>query len=620
MSADEVRFAGFVLDFGRRELRHGGRVASLQNIPLQLLTLLVMKQGQLLTREEIVEAIWGKDRFVDAEHGINTAMRKLRQALGEDPDHPRFIQTVVGKGYRFIAPIEVPGEATEQAEGKATARKWVTGRRAATAWAIAAACLMVLAAIVQLLPHRHAARTAVAGNGTEIRSLAVLPIRDLSNDPGEGYFADGMTNLLICDLSEAPGLRVTSYSSAMRYRNANEPLRKIAYKLDVDAIVEGVMERAGHRIRITVQLVRVAPERQLWTESYEEMLGNSVRIQDRVAQSITRRIWSKIDPTRPALAVKSARVVPESYLDYLKGRSHQREQTAKGRKLAVDDFRQALKLDPQNAFAYVGMAEAYATKGGTFVNNDTLADTRKAALRAIALNDRLSEAHTALGMIEGFEEWRWKDGAADLRRAVELNPNSAVAYDLYSDVLLAEGRTTEGLAEAEKYVQLDPVSPSARLNMAVADILARRFRRAVIEAGQAVSLDPNYVAARQVLGWAYELCGMHSQALRELRIAVAQGGGDASKAYLARTCFESGNRVEGEKLLQDITRSGKAPYETAEVYAGLGQNSEAFEWLAKAVSTHDRDLPAYIRLDPWFNPTIRSDPRFAQILRKVGLP
>ncbi|MCL5005476.1 MAG: winged helix-turn-helix domain-containing protein [Acidobacteria bacterium] len=620
MSADEVRFAGFVLDFGRRELRRGGRVTNLQNIPFQLLTLLVLKQGQLLTREEIVEAIWGKDRFVDAEHGINTAVRKLRQALGEDPDHPRFIQTVVGKGYRFIAPIEVLGEAAGQQETKPPSRKWNSGWRAVRAWVIAAACLMALAATIRLLPHRHFVRPVGEGNGAEIRSLAVLPIRDLSSDPGEGYFADGMTNLLICDLAEAPGLRVTSYSSAMRYQNTNEPLREIAYELDVDAIVEGVMERAGHRIRITVQLVRVAPESQLWTESYEETMGNSVRIQDRVAQSIARRIWSKIDPTRRAFAVKTIRVVPESYLDYLKGRSHQKDPTAKGKKLAVDDFRQALRLDPRNAFAYVGMAEAYATKGGTFVNKDTLADTRKAALRAIALNDRLSEAHTALGMIEWFEEWRWKDGAADLRRAVELNPNSAVAHDLYSDVLLAEGRTADGLAEAAKYVQLDPVSPSARLNMAVADILGRRYGRAVIEARQAVSLDPNYVAARNVVGWANELCGMHSQALRELRLAVAQGGGDASKAYLARTCFESGNRVGGEKLLQEITRSGKAPYETAEVYAGLGQYSEAFEWLAKAVSAHDRDVPAYIRLDPWFNSTIRSDPRFVQILEQVGLP
>ncbi len=620
MSADEVRFAEFVLDFGRRELRRGGSVANLQNIPFQLLTLLVMKQGQLLTREEIVEAIWGKDRFVDAEHGINTAMRKLRQSLGEDPDHPRLIQTVVGKGYRFIAPIEVPGRATEPAEGKVTARRWVSGRRAVIVLTTIAACLTALAVAIRLLPHRHALRAAVAGNGTEIRSLAVLPIRDLSNDPREGYFVDGMTNLLICDLGQVPGLRVTSYSSAMRYRNTNEPLRKIAYKLDVDAIVDGVMERDGKRIRITVQLVRVAPERQLWAESYEETLGNSVRIQDHVTQSITRRIWSEIDPTRPALAVKTVRVIPKSYLDYLKGRSHQRDQTVKGRKLAVDDFREALKLDPRNAFAYVGMAEAYATKGGTYVNKDTLADTRKAALQAIALDDRLSEAHTALGMIEWFEEWRWKDGAADLRRAVELNPSSAVAHDLYSNVLLAEGRTAEGLTEAEKYVQLDPVSPPARLNLAIADILARRYRHAVIEALQAVSLDPNYVAARQVLGWAYEDCGMHLQALRELHIAVAQGGGDACKAYLARTCFESGKRLEGEQLLQEITRSGKAPYETAEVYAGLGQYTDAFKWLAKAVSTRDRDLPAYIRLDPWFNPTIRSDPRFAQILRQVGLP
>lgn len=620
MSADEVRFAEFVLDFGRRELRRDGRSVNLQNIPFQLLTLLVVKRGQLLTREEIVEAIWGKGRFVDAEHGINTAVRKLRQALGEDPDHPRFIQTVVGKGYRFIAPMDLPGEALMEGKGTATARKRFTARRAMVVGVFAMACLATLAIAFRLLPPRHAAPAAREISGAHIRSIAVLPIRDLSHNPGEGYFADGMTNQLISDLAKAPGLRVISYSSAMRFCNTTEPLRQIAYELDTDAIVEGVMERAGKRIRVTLRLVRTSPERQLWAESYVETLGNSLTIQDRVARSATRQIWSKIALGRPAFPIKPVHLAQKSYLAYLKGRSRERQQAPKAGKSAIDFYRQALKIDPRNAFAYVGIAQAYAAKGEAFVGKNTLADTQKAARRAIALNDRLSEAHMALGTIEWFEEWRWNDGAADLRRAVELNPNSAAAHHLYSDILLGEGKTKQGLVEARKYVQLDPVSPPARLHMAVTDILARRYRRAIVEARQAVSLDPNYTAAHEVLGWAFELCGQHAQALQQLHTAVAQGGGDVAKAYLARTCFEAGNRVKGKKLLQDIARSGKAPYETAEVYAGLGQLNRAFQWLAKAVNARDRDLSVYIRLDPWLGPAIRSDPRFAEILRQVGSP
>jgi TolB-like protein/DNA-binding winged helix-turn-helix (wHTH) protein len=620
MSADEVRFAEFVLDFSRRELRRDGRSVNLQNIPFQLLTLLVMKRGQLLTREEIVEAIWGKGRFLDAEHGINTAVRKLRQALGEDPEHPRFIQTVVGKGYRFIAPMDIPGEAAKAGNGKAAARKRFTVRRAMVAGVFATACLAALAVTFRWLPRRHSAPAAAESTGADIRSLAVLPIRDLSHNPGEGYFSDGITNQLISDLAQAPGLRVISYSSAMRYCNTTEPLRQIAYELDTDAVVEGVMERAGKRIRITLQLVRTSPERQLWAESYVETLGNSLTIQDRVARAATRAIWSKIALGRPAFPIKSVRLAPESYMAYLKGRSRERQQAPKAGKSAIDFYRQALKIDPRNAFAYVGIAQAYAAKGETFVGKNALADTRNAARRAIALNDRLSEAHMALGTIEWFEEWRWKDGAADLRRAVELNPNSAAAHHLYSEILLGEGKTKEGLAEAREYVQLDPVSPSARLDMAVADILARRYRRAIAQAWRAVSLDPNYTAAHEVLGWALELCGQHAQALQQLQTAVEQGGGDAAKAYLARTCFEAEKSAEGNKLLREITRSGRAPYQTAEVYAGLGQFNQAFKWLAKAVNNRDRDLAVYIRSDPWLGLAIRSDPRFAQILSQVGSP
>jgi TolB-like protein/DNA-binding winged helix-turn-helix (wHTH) protein/Flp pilus assembly protein TadD len=630
-----LRFGVFEADLRAGELTKRGLRLRLQGQPFQLLAMLLEKPGELVTREELRDRLWS-GTIVDFDHGLNKAISKIREALGDSPENPRFIETVARRGYRFLADVSVIDSASDrqtEAVPDGPARPGDLGLVELTdgvapptrplrpfAWKrIGFGLALVLAASSSWIVYsrNHAL--------PRIHSLAVLPLESLSGDPSQDYFSDGMTDELITDLAQISTLRVISRTSAMTYKHVRKPLPEIARELDVEAVVEGTVLRSGEQVRITAQLIQVPAERHIWAQSYEGNLQDTLALQNRVARAIAGQIQATLNPQEQAALTDSRAVSPDSYEAYLKGRYFWNKRTAEGLRKAIAYFNQAIEDDPSYAEAYTGLADAYALSGdweyGLLSPGDAFPEAKAAATKALALDDNLGEAHASLAFVLDLYDWNWDTAEKEYKRAIALKPGYATAHHWYAWHLIVTGRYSEGIAELRKAQSLDPLSLIISADLADALCIARFYDEAVAQSRKTLEMDPSFAVAHYQLGQALEQKGMHDDAIGELKKAIELSGANATfTSNLAYGLAVSGRREEAMTIAKGLEGRGSQPSSTdsaiALIYVGLGDNDDAMFWLSKAYQA--RFNPS-ILVRPAFDP-LRSDARFQDLVRRIGLP
>lgn len=609
----------------------------MQQQPLKLLQILLEHPGEVVSREYLRNRLWANEGFGDFDQAVNIAIGKLRNALGDSAENPRYIETLPKRGYRFIADVSVVDAGTMEMPARTSApsdlkpaspeaapqavpiadapkrRRW-TGPRITFA-----AALGLGIAILAVLLILHWARRS-----TGIRSLAVLPLDNFSGDVSQDYFADGMTDELITDLAQIRALRVVSRTSVMTYKGTRKPLPVIARELKVDAVVEGSVLRFGDQVRITAQLVQVPADKHLWAASYQGNVRDTLALQDQVARDIAEEIRIEVTP-REAAALKSAKKIdPEAYDAYLKGRYFWNKRTADGLKEAVGYFNQAIASDPNYAAAYSGLADTYALLGdwgyAVMTPKEAMPKALSAARKALELDDTLSEAHASLAFcLEGFV---WDFAAADreFRRAIELNPGYATARHWYAWHLSLLGRNSEAIAEMQKAENLDPVSPVVNADLAELLLIAHLPDESIQQSRKTIEMNPGFAFAHNQLAQAYIEKQMFGAAIAELHEAISLSGDNPIfVANLARAYAGSNRKADAAELLNRLKKRSapNAPLvaEIAMIYTALGDKDQAMAWLEKGYE--ERFNPGVLER-PCFDP-LRSGPRFQDLAHRIGL-
>src|SRR5271154_1519519 len=634
-----VRFGTYEVSLQSGEVRRAGLRIRVQQQPMKLLEILLEHPGEVVTREELRSRVWPSESFGDFDQALNIAIGKLRSALGDSAESPRFIETLPKRGYRFIADVSVvdtdarpkrqepvggelpatdPGH-TIQGAGLAVVaerRLWPTRR------VIIALALVIIISLSILSVWLFRSRATAP---TGIRSIAVLPLENLSGDASQNYFADGMTDELITDLAQISALRVISRTSVMVYKGARKPLPQIAHELNVDAVVEGTVLRSGDQVRITAQLIDASTDKHLWSQSYEGELRDTLALQNRVASAIADQIRINLTPQEQA-ALKNVKVVnPKAYESYLKGRYFWNKRTADGLKVALAYFNQAIEEDPKYAQAYSGLADTYALLGdwqyAVMTPKEAYPKAKAAAIKALELDSALGEAHNSLAFVlDGFD-WDFEAAGKEFQRAIELSPGYATAHHWYAWHLSLLGRYDEAIAEMRKAENLDPLSLIINADLAELLVLAHSYDESIRQSHKTIEMDPNFALAHNQLAQAYLQKHMNEDAVAELQNAVQLSGGSPTAiANLARAYVASGKRSEAVKLLNDLKKRSNPvsshASEIAVIYATLGDTDQAMNWLEKGYE--ERFNPGVL-LRPGFD-ALRSDPRFQNLVRRIGLP
>jgi TolB-like protein/DNA-binding winged helix-turn-helix (wHTH) protein/Flp pilus assembly protein TadD len=633
-----LRFEAFEIDLRSGELWERGNRVRLQDQPFQVLRVLLERPGEIVTRDELKQIVWPADTFVDFDDGLNTAVRKIRDALGDSAEKPRFIETFPRRGYRFVARLadaepsllpRVTKESEESLEPEnadlrtsdsavLATQKAFTRRR----WGVllaGVAGLAIFSAVLAL----YRARSATGAKQPPIKSIAVLPLTNLSGDPTQDYLADGMTEALIGRLSEIHNLRVVSRTSATRFKDTHLSVSEIAKTLHVDAIVEGSVIRDGSRIRVQAQLIRATTDEHFWSEAYDRELRDVLSLQSDVAQSIAQRVEVTVTGEEHARISSAPTVDPEAYEAYLKGRYYWNKRTAAGMPRAALYFQQAITKDPGYGAAYSGLADCNSGLAwhGFMSPAEVLPRAYAAAQKAVEIDPQSAEAHASLALVL-LHKWDWPDAEVEFKRALELNPHYANVYHWYGDYLSIQGRHDDALIEAKRALELDPLNLMIGTWLGLRYYLAGRYDLAIEQSRNTVDLDPNFAAAHLILGESYMRRGKHKEALDELQKATTLSGD--SPLYMAQVGVSlavAGEKKEALRVireLQDI--SGKryvSPYGIAQIYAALNDKEQTYKWLETAYD--DRAVwMSYLAVDPAFD-SIRSEEHFRDLLRRVGL-
>ena len=576
---DPVRwfqFGAFAADLRTGRLTKNGRRVRLQEQPFRLLAVLLARAGELVTREELHAALWPQTT-VDFDHGLNKAISKIREALGDSVPSPRFVETVARRGYRFLTEVTTVREAS---------------------------------------PDR---------SSQEINSLAVLPLLNLSGDTSQDYFADGMTEALIADLGQIRALHVISRTSAMAYKGSRKPLPEIGRELGVRAVVEGSVTRFGDQVRITAQLIEVPADRHIWAHSYTEELGNALVLQSNVAREIAQQIEAALTPPEQLALAKPQAVEPEALAEYFKGRYFWNKRTSDGLRAAIACFERAIERDPSFAAAHSGLADAYALAGdweyGVLAPQKAFIKAQAEATKALALDDGLAEAHTSLAFALDLYGWDWEAARREYVRAIEINPGYATAHLWYAWHLMIMGQISEGISELRKAESLDPLSAIIGAELAEALCIARRYDESVAQSRKTLEIDPNFAVTHYGLGKALMQKQMHDAAIVAFRRAIDLGGqGVAFASDLAYALAASGRTTEALTIARDLQvqhkRNPSADANIALIYVGLGDNDQAMSWLRRAYRA--RFHPAILLRPAW--DALRPDKRFQRLLRRIGLP
>ena len=677
-----VRFQKFELDAQRYQLSRAGRVVKLERIPMELLLFLVEQRGMLVSREAIVERLWGKDVFLEAEHSVNTAINKVRSALQDDLADPQFIQTVKGKGYRFIAQVEVcdtpvpaveaqiaalspavalipEGEFRTSGEGPpATASRAViedgpteldtrqslessepqefvgdealpdgSTPSAATKrsfWrpalaVFAIAAVLCTALLVRILSQRKA--DAPLGPNANIHSLAVLPFINLSHDAEHEYFVDGMTDQLITDLAQMKSMRVISRTSVMQYKEVRRPLPEIAQALNVDAVVEGSVQYSGHRVRITAQLLDARHDRHLWAHTYDRDQGELLALQTDVTRDISSEIVGEFGVSRQTTLSRNHVESPEAYDAYLRGRYFWNKRDLQSIQKSIEYYDRAIQADPQYALAYAGLADSYSVMSDldSWGRAKAVSNAELAAQKALQLDGSLAQPHATLASLKQFVEFDWTGAEKEFRQAIALNPSYATAHQWYSNYLSLMNRHDEAILEAQRALELDPLSLIINAQMGWAFYYARRYDEAIAQLKKTLDLDSTFTPARHRLAAAYELKGMHGAAIAELQ---KMGKGlDENAAYLALLGYayaHSGNLKEAERMRARITLHPPAFGDSDLALIYTGLGDNDKAFESLHRARAAREVVG-VRADPLFDP-LHSDPRFQELFRTMNFP
>jgi len=648
------RFGPFEAKTCAQELSKNGTKLKLRGQPFLILELLLRRAGEVVTREEIQQKLWPADTFVDFEHGLNTSIKKLRQVLCDSATEPRYIETLPRLGYRFIAPVETVVDPNARKARRATdgvpatgepdkaaaqepavpvllAEEQGRGRSRLHLFLPALAVLAGLALIfsfartrewfLTLFRSTRNASVAVASAAKPPRSIAVLPLQNLSNNSAEDYFADGMTDELTADLAQFGNLRVISRTSAMHYKGASKTAPEIGRELGVDTLIEGTVQRVGNRVRIRVQLIDSASDRHLWARTYDHDLEDVLVLQSSAARDIAEEVQGKV--AFPQAAPSQHSVQPDAYEAYLKGRYFWNKRTEDGLAKSIEYFQQAISQDPKFAAAYAGLAGSYSILGSDVLPARVASSkAHLAASKALELDPTIAEGHAELGLVEFYYDWDWKQAEQEFRRAIELNPNYATAHQWYGYYLAAMSRFPEALDEAKKAQQIDPLSLSINTTLAGRYRDLHQYAEAIDLNRRTLEMDPNFMPAHIALGAAFEDEGIWPDAISEYQKAVALSQDNPiALSSLGSAYGHSGDREAARKVIARLQEASKHHYvsafDMASVFAGVGDSDTAFHWLEKAFDDRESQM-AFLNITRRMDP-LRSDPRFASLTKRMGL-
>ena len=625
-SSEILRFATFEVDLRAGELRKQGKRIKVQEQPFHVLTVLLQRPGEVVTREELRNQNWPPDTFVDFDNSLNTAINKLREALGDSADNPRFIETLPRRGYRFIATVSGidGGAATPDKDKGGDGREGLWRFR----WIVAVVSLAVLAAtLFAFNAFRVRERVLNDVRVPPIQSLAVLPLTNLSGDPAQEYFSDGMTDALITDLAQLGALKVISRTSAMRYKKTDKPLPEIARELNVDGIVEGTVQRSGDRVRITAQLVQGSSDKHLWANTYERDLRDVLALEDEVARAIAAEIKLKLTPQDQSQLRGARAVNPQAYEVYLRGLVYSRHEGVESKRTSLDYFNRAIQLDPQWAEPHAQLARAYDWIAGTGGHPEFYPKAKAAALTAMRMDDKLAEAHTALAFALLNGDWDWGRAAEEYQRALEINPNYSEAHHSYAELLMASGRSNEAIAEIRRAEELDPLLPALRVHVGMVYSCVGQHDRAIEQLRNTAQLNPDYDLVYSALGIVYLRKAMYPEAIANLEKALDMDKDDPDVVLdiveLAYGYAAAGRKNEARKLLATLERQEANGRDLGDIglypiYFALGEKDRALAWMEHALKRKS-DALLYLRCWPEFD-RLRADPRFTDLVRRVGIP
>lgn len=645
VSSNVVRFGGeFELDVGAYELRRAGRRLRLARIPMELLLLLMEQPGQLVTREQIAERVWGKDVFLDVDNGINAVVRRIRRVLRDDPDEPRFIQTVVGRGYRFVATIEEAAPSrnllvSAEAQGPNRDSLFPHPPGGHETLAPPSAVPELPAQIEDATPPRShwmvvvSAVTLIAvigwfglrrsfdGGGEHINSVAVLPFVNTSGDPDLEYLCDGMTEGVINGLSQRPQIRVMARSTIFHYKGRDSDPRTVGHDLDVRSVLSGTLARHGEELRVEAELVDVRNGSLLWGQQYDRKLSDTATVQQEVVRDLSKKLKLRFrgeDKSNPRKRVTES---PEAYDLYLRGRYQWNRFGDENLERATGYFLQAIDKDPNFALAYAGLADAYHELSYSHPPREVMPKAKAAATRALELDDSVAEAHAALGWVKWQYDWDWIGAEKEFRRSIDLSPNYAIAHGMYALYLDSMSRVDEAMAQHRRALELEPLSLIINANAGEALYDTRHYDQAIEQYRKTLEIEANFAPAHDDLAQVFERTGMYWEAVAEWQQSLIAKGELRTAAAIGRAYSKSGYRAALRTWLDSLTipsnHSYVSPLFIASIYARIGETDHTFEWLAKAYNDRASDL-VNLKVDPAFD-SVRSDPRYAELERAIGV-
>ena len=617
MASSRVRFASFEVDLRSGDLEKNGRRIHIQAQPLKALRVLIENAGEIVTREELRKEVWPDETFVDFDHGLNKTIAKLRDVLDDPRAESSLIETIPKQGYRLLA---FPERKLIEPEKPIVGTPALPGPPPKSIfkqhWAIAAGVLLLVVLLASFqIGRRRVVKTNAPGT---VHAIAVLPLENLSGDPGQDYFADGMTDELITMLAQNSSLRVISRTSVMQYKGVHRSVGEIANQLGVEAVLEGTVSRSGDKVRVTTQLIYTPTDTHLWAESYVRDVNDVFDLQKEVAQTVASRVNAKFS-TEDQSTKPPRRIKPEAYDAYLRGRYF----WFSDRKLdkTREFFMQAVTLQPDYAAAWAGLADATMVKAiyGDTDPKSVRVDSERYVRKALELDDSLAEAHNSMSAIHLFYDWDWEAADKEAKRAIALNPNFAEAHHLRSYALQAMNRFDESIDEAKQAIALDPGARPWGLGYAY--MLTHRYDEALKEVRERSEAHPDEAGLHYLMASIYKYKHMEKEALAEFEIAMRQSGRAAQIPKIEKA-FATGGVREVSKLefLQMQKRAKKiyvSPLKIAEGYAELGDKEQTIRYLQLALRERAPQL-VRVHINPEFD-FVHSDPRFLELLANVGL-
>ena len=617
-ATDLYEFGPFQIDTQNRLLFRDGQPVPLKPKVIDTLLLLVENSGRVLEKDELIEKLW-PETFVD-EANLTQNIYVLRKALTTGADSTSYIETIPRRGYRFTGDVKkISAGATVVEAETGTTRTTGTGPR--WMWvAVGVALVAILGAVAFRL---LASRSRPAVSSSSVKSLAVLPFRPLTGGSEDDYIGQGMADALITKLSNTQRLNVRPTSAVLRYNNANIDPIAAGRALDVEAVLDGKVQRVGDRVRVTVQLLRVADGASLWADQYDEDFTGIFALQDSISAQAARSLTLQLTGNEAALMRKHYTQNARAYESYLQGRYFWNKRNTASFRKAIEYFEQALAVDSNYALAYAGLADSYIrlNESGAPMNEEAVPKAKAAIMKALAIDDSLGEAHATLGFIKFRHDWDFAGADSEFKRAVELNPNYSEAHQWYAFYLLAVGKTNEADAEIKRGQELDPLSVSFNSNLAIYLFFRHDFERSITQARKTLEMEPDFSQARATLGLSYEQKSSNKEAIAELTKAQQASGDVAMASWLGHALAQDGQTKEARRILSEIEEYAKKnyvpPYNLAVLHVGLGERQQAMDLLEKGFA--DRSLrPVWVKFDPRLD-GLRQDGQFLQLIQRMGL-